>query len=264
MLGGRSPDRVVFRVAPGRPRLGLDQNLRHVGVPGPALDLAHGRFRLLDGGADRTAPPLVPVVVAVEPVVGLPVVQRVRHRVLRFGQASRVGGGFQDRDVGARLHDQLAERHVRVAAGELAVRREGVRAHRVAVRVVGGVVVDLLAHTAGEEVLAAPRLGDVLDELAAFGHRVDIRVDAPDGYALGGGNPLLHVGQRHLEAPVFPLFSSTVRPSRRRCLCRIGWPRCASTASRAVRRTALWAACGYRRTASADSWSRTSPCRPCR
>ena len=103
----------------------------------------------------------------------------------------RVGAGFQNADVGTRFHDQLAERHVRVAAGELAVRRECVGAHRVGVRVVGGVVVDLVAHIATQKVLAAPRFGDVRDQLAAPGHRVDIRVDAPDGDALGGRNALL-------------------------------------------------------------------------
>ena len=45
VLGGGGPDRVVFRVAPWRPRLGLDQNLRHVGVPGPLLDLARRLLR---------------------------------------------------------------------------------------------------------------------------------------------------------------------------------------------------------------------------
>ena len=186
--------------------------------------------------ADRTAPPLVPVVVAVQPMVGLPVVQRVRHRVLRFGQAGRVGGRFQDRDVGAGLHDQLAERHVRVAAGELAVGREGVDAHRVAVRVVGGVVVDQVAHIAGEEVLAAPRLGDVLGELAAFGagwtsestHRTAMRSAA---------------GTRSCEWVSVIWISSVCRvTSTVRTdagggrLCHTARPRCASTISRAVRR----------------------------
>ena len=88
--------------------------------------------------------------------------------------------------------------------GELAVRRERVDAHRVGVRVVGGVVVDLLADVAGEEVLAAPRLGDVLDEFTAPGRRVDVRVDAPDGDALGGRNTLLCMGQRHLDLLALP------------------------------------------------------------
>jgi len=44
--------------------------------------------------------------------------------VLRLGDPRRVGAGFQNADVGTRFHDQLAERHVRVAAGELAVGRE--------------------------------------------------------------------------------------------------------------------------------------------
>ena len=74
---------------------------------------------------------------------------------------------------------------------KLAVGGEGVHPHRVAVRVVGGVVVNLLADVAGEEVLAAPRFGDVRSQLAAFGRRVDIRVDAPHGDALGCGNALL-------------------------------------------------------------------------
>ncbi len=81
---------------------------------------------------------------------------------------------------------------------------EGVYAHRVAVRVVRGVVVDLLADIAGAEVLAAPRLGDVLDEFPAPGRRVDVRVDAPDCDALGGGNTLLRMGQRHLDLLALP------------------------------------------------------------
>ena len=84
--------------------------------------------------------------------------------------------------------------------------REGVDAHRVAVRVVGGVVVDQLTHLAVEEVLAAPGLGDVREQLAAFRRRVDIRVDAPDGYALGSGNPLLRMGQRHLNLLSLPCY----------------------------------------------------------
>ena len=59
-------------------------------------------------------------------------------------------------------------------AGELAVGGERVGAHRVGVCVVGGVVVDLLAHPAGEEVLAAPRLRDVLDQFAAPRRGVDV------------------------------------------------------------------------------------------
>ena len=90
--------------------------------------------------------------------------------------------------------------------GKLAVGREGVDAHRVAVRVVGGVVVDLLTHPAVEEVLAAPGLGDVREQLAALGRRVDIRVDASDGYALGSGNPLLRMGQRHLDLLGLPCY----------------------------------------------------------
>ena len=190
-----------FRIAPRRARLGLDKDLRHVGVPGPALDFANGRFGLLDGGADRPAPPLVPVVVAVQPMVGLPVVQGARHRVLRPGQARRVGGGFQDRDVRAGLHDQLPQRHVGVAAGELAVGGEGVGAHRVSVRVVGSVVVDLVPHAASEEVFAAPRLRDVRGELTTFGHRMDVGVDAPDGDSLGRGGALLRMCQSHRGLP---------------------------------------------------------------
>ena len=107
--------------------------------------------------------------------------------MVRLAEAGRVGGGLQDRDVGAGLHDQLLERQVRIAAGELAVGGEGVGAHRVRVGVVGGVVVDLLADLARQEVLAAPRLGDVLRQLTAAGHRMDVGVDAPDSDALGGG-----------------------------------------------------------------------------
>ena len=35
------------------------------------------------------------------------------HRVVGLGEASRVGGGLEDRDVGAGLHDQLLERQIR-------------------------------------------------------------------------------------------------------------------------------------------------------
>src|SRR5215510_1670069 len=72
VFGGRGPDRVVLRVAPGRPRLGVDEDLGHVGVPGPPLDLADTFFGFLDRETDRSPPPLMPVVVAVEPVVDLP------------------------------------------------------------------------------------------------------------------------------------------------------------------------------------------------
>ena len=159
------------------------------GMPGPVLDLGDAVLGRLDGQADGAAPALVPVVVAVEPVVGLPVVERDGHRVLRLGDPRRVGGRLQDRDVGAGLHDQLLERQIGVAAGELAVRREGVDAHRVGVRVVGCVVVDLVADLVRAEVLAAPRLRDVLAEFAAAGRRVDVGVDATHGDALGGRYP---------------------------------------------------------------------------
>ena len=100
-------------------------------------------------GADRPAPALVPVVVAVEPVVGLPVVERrCTSPSCASGNAGRIGGRLEDRDVGARLHDQLLERQIRIAARELAVGRERVDAHRVGVRIVGRVVVDLVADPA--------------------------------------------------------------------------------------------------------------------
>ena len=43
-------------------------------------------------------------------------------------------------------------------------------------------------------------------ELAALGRRVDVGVDAADGDALGGGNPLLRMGQRHLVSSVSSVF----------------------------------------------------------
>jgi hypothetical protein len=49
----------------------------------------------------------------------------------------------------------------------------------------------VLADLAIEEVFAAPRLGDVLDQLAAPRHRVDIRVDAPHRDTFSGRNALL-------------------------------------------------------------------------
>ena len=159
-------------------------------MPGPALDLAGAVLRCLDRGADGTAPALVPVVVAVQPVVGLPVVQRAAHRVVHLGEARRVGGRLEDGDVGAGLHDQLLERKIGVAARELAVGRERVHPHRVCVRVVRRVVVDLVADLARQEVLAAPRLRDVLRQHAALGHRMHIGVDAADGDALRRGLPL--------------------------------------------------------------------------
>src|SRR5215475_6345144 len=72
--GGGGPDRVVLRVSPGRAWLCVDEDLGHIGVLGPPFDLAHAYFGFLDRQADRSPPPLMPVVVAVEPVVGLPVV----------------------------------------------------------------------------------------------------------------------------------------------------------------------------------------------
>ena len=191
-----------FGSTPRRPRLGLDQDLCHVGVPGPA-----SRSRVTAASGSSMAAQIEP-----------------RHRSCQLlwlssqwlacqsfkahdiaccasGSARGVGAGLQDRDVGAGLHDQLPERHVRVAAGELAVRREGVHPHRVGVRVVGSVVVDLLADIASEEVLAAPRLRDVLGQLTTLGRRMDVGVDAPDGDALGCGHPLLRVCQRHRGLP---------------------------------------------------------------
>ena len=44
---------------------------------------------------------------------------------------------------------------------------------------------DLFAHMMIQEVLATPRLGDVLHQLSALGHRVDVGVDAAHGNALG-------------------------------------------------------------------------------
>ncbi len=61
------------------------------------------------------------LLLTVQPVVGLPVVEGHRHRVLCLRDARRVRGGLQDRDIRAGLHDQLLERQLRVAAGELAV-----------------------------------------------------------------------------------------------------------------------------------------------
>ncbi len=174
----------------GRPRLGLDQDLPHVGMPGPAFDLAGAVLRRLDRRADGSAPTLMPVVVAVQPVVVLPVVQRAAHRVVHLGEARRIGGGLEDGDVGAGLHDQLLERQIGVAARELAVGRERVHPHRVGVRVIGRVVVDLVADLARQEVLAAPRLRDVLRQHPALGHRMHVGVDAAHGDALRRGLPL--------------------------------------------------------------------------
>ena len=204
VFGGRRPDRVIHRVAPRRPALGLDQDLRHVGVAGPLLDLRGGQFRCFDGHADRSAPALMPVVVGVEPMIGLPVVECATHRVIGLGQPRRVGAGFQDRDVRAGLHDQLPKRQIGVTAGELAVGREGVHPHRVGVRVIGSVVVDQIPVLVGAKVLAAPRFGDVLHQFPAAGHRMDIGVDASYGDALGG-RLTVGGGDRHRDLPVdFP------------------------------------------------------------
>ena len=187
VFGGRRPHRVIHRIAPRRPTLGLDQDLRHVRVAGPLLDLRGGQFRRLDRHADRSAPALMPVVVGIEPMVGLPVVECATHGVIGLGQPGRVGAGFQDRDIRAGLHDQLLKRQIGVTACELAVGREGVHPHRVGVRVIGSVVVDQIPVLVGAKVLAAPRLGYVLHQFPAAGHRMDIGVHAPYGDALGGG-----------------------------------------------------------------------------
>jgi hypothetical protein len=155
-------------------QLGLDQDLRHVLVAGPLLDLPGRGLRFLDVGADRPPPPLVPVVVAVQPVVGLPVVQRRAHRRVGLGDAGGVRRGLEDGDVCAGLHDQLFEGQIRVAARELAIGGKGVDAHGVGVGVVGRVIVDLLADGVGSEVLAAPWLREILTELAPSWGGVDV------------------------------------------------------------------------------------------
>ena len=130
------------------------------------------------------------------------------------GSRAGYAHGFEDRDVGAGLHDQLFERQIGVAAGELAVGGEGVGAHRIGVRVVGGVVVDQLAHLVSEEVLATPRLGDVLGQLTGARHRVHVRVDAPNGDAFGRCNPLAGI-----QSAVSVAFSREVDRSSTRMAC---------------------------------------------
>src|SRR5271165_1281945 len=122
-----------------------------------------------------------------------------------LGKARLPVGGFKDREVRAGLHDQLPERHVGVAAGKLAVGREGVRPHGVGMRVIRCVVVDGVPDPAAQEILAAPRLRDVLDQLTALGYGVHIRVDAPHSDALGGRDPLLGVCHGHRRLPLVSL-----------------------------------------------------------
>ncbi len=197
VLGRRRPHRVVLRVAPGRFGLGLDQDLHHVGVVGPLLDLAGRALGILDGHADRAAPALVPVVLAVQPVLGLPGVVGVGQRGGGLRDPAVAVHGLEHGDVRAGLHDRLPERQIGIAAGEFAVVGEGVDPHRVRVGVVGRVVVDQLADPVVHEVLAADRLRDVLLEHSAPGHRVDVGVDAAHRDALGGGDALLDVGESH-------------------------------------------------------------------
>src|SRR5690625_511460 len=199
------PYTTLFRSAPRGTRLRLDQDLGHVRVPGPLLDLGGRTLRVLNGGADRSAPALVPIVVVVEPVVGLPIVERAGERLVGFGKPRRTPRRFQDRDVGTGLHDQLAKRHVGIAAGELAVGGERVDTHRGGVRVVGGVVVDRLADAVAQKILAAPGLRDVFEQLAATRYRVHVGVDDADGDPFGGRNPLVGVnGHRGLPYSGLP------------------------------------------------------------
>ena len=213
VFGGGGPHRVVHRVAPGRPALGLDQDLRHVRVPGPLLDLGGGQVRRLDGHADRAAPALDASCCGIEPVVGLPVVECAAHRVIGLGQPGRVGAGFQDRDVGAGLHDQLLERQVGVAAGEFD-RRTGrcpPASHRSARNRVRRSRSGRRTGGCGSTCCATVR-GCTAPVRRAARHRMHIGIDAPHRDTLGGRHSV-GGGDRHRDLPLD--FSLSILPCRR-------------------------------------------------
>jgi hypothetical protein len=128
----------------------------------------------------------MPVVVAVEPVVGLPGVVGIADRGGCLGEPATAVDRFEYRDVDAGFQDQLPERQVGVAAGELPVSRERVHPHCAGVCVVWGIVVDLLADRAAEEVLAAPWFRDVLRQFTAPGNWMHVGVDTTNGDVFGG------------------------------------------------------------------------------
>jgi hypothetical protein len=92
-------------------------------MSGPPLDFADGRLGVLDRGGDGPAPPLVPVVAAVQPVIGLPIIGCDGKGRRRFGKASKPVEGLQDRNVDAGLDDHLPKRHLGIAASEFTVGR---------------------------------------------------------------------------------------------------------------------------------------------
>ena len=262
VLGGGRPDRVVLRVAPRRPRFGLDQR----SAPcrgGRPTSRSRGPRRRGPRWPRRSSRASARASCSCCPASARPARCCARRTTRRWPPAAGTCAWVGSRTAMSAPASMigLPERQVRVAAGELAVVGEGVHPHRVGVGVVGGVVVDQLADPVVHEVLAAQRLRDVLLQHAAAGHRVDVGVDAADRNALGGSDPLLDVCQSHRG-----LLSSRLLcvPRRPGCLCRRAARRCASTLSRAARPSTRRAGRARRRNASAGSSSRTSACRPCR
>ena len=263
VFGGRRPHRVVHRVAPRRPRLGLDQDLRHVGVLGPLLDLADRALRLLDGHADRAAPALMPVVVAVQPVIGQPLVRaRAERRVASGSRISPWVGSRIAMSEPASMMSCLKARSGSLPANSPSAGKVSTP-HRVGVRVVGGVVVDLLADLVAQEILGAPGLGDVspAHRAAASGARRSRR-SAPRCARRGHASVVVAVVEVIADASSYPL------------LCRNDGRNDGTFYAvqlSGVAPAELFALFGgvapapsVRPGSNADSSSRTSSCRPCR
>ena len=100
------------------------QDLGHVRVACPALDLARGGVRILRGDTDRAAPAPVPVVLT-EPHVGQPVVVGGLQYVLGLRQL-RIAHRLQHRDAHPGVDQQLLGGEIGVAARDSAARRRGV------------------------------------------------------------------------------------------------------------------------------------------
>ena len=118
--------RAAERDAPGLRR---HQDLGHVRVAGPPLDLSRRGVGILCRDTDRSAPAAVPVVVA-EPHIGEPVVVSGLQNVLRLRQL-RIAHRFQHSDTHTGVDEQLFGGEVRIASGDTASRRTGVDTQRV-------------------------------------------------------------------------------------------------------------------------------------
>jgi hypothetical protein len=167
----RLVDRVVLALAERGARAGVGRDLHDVGMPRPALDLAHRVLGVVVVDRDAALEGAV-VVVLIEPVLDEPLVEGRGNRVAVVG----IGLDIAER---ARQHDRVGDA---VLVDQLPAKEVGVRAlrpatgrHAVEARPVHGVV----EHRPSLALVAiAKRHLHVLADLAGTArHRVHVDID---------------------------------------------------------------------------------------